>query len=610
MSEDNPINNVPPAQPGTVYQAPADQEVTPQARSQQYSNPFAGQPFLNQPVSGETVQGQGTTQLLTPTPGQPVTHVDAKSPKTRTTKRLIIVIVSLLVLILILSVAYIFAIYIPNRPQNVWRTSFTRSNKAITMITNSLSESASVEALKKSEVNAVLLATAGDVTYSGEVGIKYDATSATGDIKVAQKNVGQNEKVFTTKFVSQTKDAAQFPSIYLQFAGLRSVGLDDFLPELYKYESKWIVLDETYLKSIGLTPQATKEAQAKQVTSAEVSKLAGEVVRVTGDYIFTNNPQKAVIEQRRFVAKEKVDGKTAYHYIVAINKQHAKDYCTELANSVVQTEAYKKLIGETKTDQKESLSKSCHARVDEAIKDTDTFDMWVEAKYKLIYKFRFTDEKDSNKYIELGQNYNGGSTISFFVLNHNGTDKMDAKFAMEANLKTYISKAVLTVVSQGMSPYNAKLTLEAKPYTGDVKVDTPAGAVSINEVFQALNIDPKARTSLQQRNTVDNERAQDIRALHGQIEVYYATNGRYPTLSNLNDAKWLKANMPGLDSAALKDPESSSPLFVTTPTPQRYAYLVVTNDNETCDNIKKTCMSYTLTAIYSDGKTYVKQNLN
>src|SRR3982751_7135212 len=64
-------------------------------------------------------------------------------------------------------------------------------------------------------------------------------------------------------------------------------------------------------------------------------------------------------------------------------------------------------------------------------------------------------------------------------------------------------------------------------------------------------------TGIQQkaRNT---ERTTDIKALHGQVEAYYAQNGKYPTLANLNDSTWRTANMKGLDKEALKDPKNAA----------------------------------------------------
>ena len=49
----------------------------------------------------------------------------------------------------------------------------------------------------------------------------------------------------------------------------------------------------------------------------------------------------------------------------------------------------------------------------------------------------------------------------------------------------------------------------------------------------------------------DTERQTDIKAIHGQLEAYYAQNGHYPTLANVNDSTFRGANMKGLDADAL-----------------------------------------------------------
>ncbi len=612
-----PTTPTPTAAPIMPPTTPASPPVTPaipappatQAASQQYSNPFASQPFMNQPIPGQPVPTQPGVPPLTPTSDQPIEHVDpANQPNKKTTKRLIIVVIVLLSVLALAAIAYFFLIFIPNQPQNVWKTGLNRSGKVVDTISSKVGDKETLDALKKSEVNATVSATAGSLSYDGSVDVKYDAANATGDIKLSQKGDGEADKVFTAKFMSQLKGTAQLPSVYLQFSGLKSLGLDQFLPALTSYENKWISIDESYLKSMGLTPESVKESKDKQLTSKDVSDGVQAVVTTTSDYLLTANPKKAVFEQRKFVGKQKVDGKTAYHYIVGINKQHAKDYCAAIAGTLVQTEAYKKIVSSS-SDQKDSITKDCQKSVDE-IKDSDTFDMWIDAKYKLIYKLRFTDEKDKNSYTEIGQNYQGGSAFTIFVKDHNAADKTDVTFALEADLKAHHSKGAITAVSQGDTPYNIKITLEAKPYTGDIKADTPAGAISIEEVLKALGIDPLDLTTDGSRSANDVERMSDIKTLHSQAEAYYATTGRYPSLANLNDAKWLKANMSGLDVSALKDPENSSTAIVATPTAKSYAYQPKAKDGSTCDNVKKDCDSYVLTATLADGKTYAKENLN
>jgi type II secretion system protein G len=117
-------------------------------------------------------------------------------------------------------------------------------------------------------------------------------------------------------------------------------------------------------------------------------------------------------------------------------------------------------------------------------------------------------------------------------------------------------------------------------------------------------------TGIQQkaRNT---ERNTDIKALHGQVEAYYAQNGKYPTLANLNDAGWRGTNMKGLDAEALKDPKGSSQALVATAGANNYSYAVFAADGTTaCDNTTTDCATYTLTATLEGGTTFTKSNLN
>ena len=116
-------------------------------------------------------------------------------------------------------------------------------------------------------------------------------------------------------------------------------------------------------------------------------------------------------------------------------------------------------------------------------------------------------------------------------------------------------------------------------------------------------------TGIQQkaRNT---ERNTDIKALHGQIEAYYAQNGRYPTLANLNDSTWRTANVKGLDGEALKDPKGSASTLAAAAAANTYSYAVTASDATACDNSTKDCAQYTLTATLEGGGTFTKSNLN
>jgi type II secretory pathway pseudopilin PulG len=124
------------------------------------------------------------------------------------------------------------------------------------------------------------------------------------------------------------------------------------------------------------------------------------------------------------------------------------------------------------------------------------------------------------------------------------------------------------------------------------------------------NYDYSPPSSSSSTNAKDVERQTDIKSLYAQIEAYYAQNGKYPTLANLNDSTWLSTNMKGLDSGALRDPSGTSSKILAKPASGSYSYDVQASDGAACDNVSKDCTYYTLTAKLSSGISYSKYNLN
>jgi prepilin-type N-terminal cleavage/methylation domain-containing protein len=117
----------------------------------------------------------------------------------------------------------------------------------------------------------------------------------------------------------------------------------------------------------------------------------------------------------------------------------------------------------------------------------------------------------------------------------------------------------------------------------------------------------------------DTERETDIKALHGQLEAYYAQNGKYPTLANMNDnngaASWVGTNLKGLDREAFHDPKAANGAYtmVGAAAANAYAYAAAPAN---CDNTATNgdCLSYTLTATLegqiNGASTYAKTSLN
>lgn len=118
-------------------------------------------------------------------------------------------------------------------------------------------------------------------------------------------------------------------------------------------------------------------------------------------------------------------------------------------------------------------------------------------------------------------------------------------------------------------------------------------------------------TGIQQKAR-DTERTTDIKAIHGQVEAYYASKGYYPTRTNLNNSGWRTTNMKGLDQEALKDPKGSSYDTAATVSATQYRYDVLTTAGASCEGDETTCATYTLEADLegTNPATFSKSNLN
>lgn len=115
-----------------------------------------------------------------------------------------------------------------------------------------------------------------------------------------------------------------------------------------------------------------------------------------------------------------------------------------------------------------------------------------------------------------------------------------------------------------------------------------------------------------QQKARNTKRDTDINAIQGQVEAFFAQNGKYPTLNNVNDSTWRSTNMKGLDKEALKDPNNSKTdgtqyNLVPTTTADSYVYAVAPTD---CNNAGADCIGYTLTATLEGGGIYSKSALN
>ncbi|MFO0882086.1 MAG: type II secretion system protein [Candidatus Saccharimonadales bacterium] len=113
-----------------------------------------------------------------------------------------------------------------------------------------------------------------------------------------------------------------------------------------------------------------------------------------------------------------------------------------------------------------------------------------------------------------------------------------------------------------------------------------------------------------QQKARDTKRETDVKALASQLEVYYANNGSYPAIAQLQDNTWVQANLKGLDVAGLVAPNGSGTNTISaTASTTTYQYVATPSG---CTTANKDCTGFTITANReaSGASPIVKANLS
>ncbi len=119
-------------------------------------------------------------------------------------------------------------------------------------------------------------------------------------------------------------------------------------------------------------------------------------------------------------------------------------------------------------------------------------------------------------------------------------------------------------------------------------------------------------TGIQQKAR-DSQRQTDINAVDSHLEAFFAENGYYPTLKDLQTSSFLSASMKGLDPQALVSPKGASVLGTASSSSQEaYGYVAsgTSCDNTAASSSTNNCTAFTLTAQLEGSSTVYTKSSN
>lgn len=512
-----------------------------------------------------------------------------------------------------------------NNPSVIYSQSMKNTSKGYEKLVEYVDKEAA-KTYKGSEGSGSLSIKAAGFSTDGNLDFKADkdASQFTFDLGLGVTRLTSDARLF---YVGENS-----ADIYLKAGGIKGLGTLAGYPELdaqlAKLDDTWVVIDHTLLDSLSQAggSDSSSTNNMNLPTQEQLLDEAQAFGEVNKEYLFTGDKEKSVMTVTKNYGFETIQGRKTYHYQATLNKQNAKKYIDAQAKALKASKLQKWI----KSTDSEALADEFFTSLKESadtIKSTDTVDVWVDASQRIIYKVRFADKKKPlDNYLDVGLNYKGGDKYPFFLSGFSKTGDYESKFTLVMTLDTSNSNIDMKLDVQSGTGDEAT-TLGAKfaikPSNSDYKIEKPANAKQLAQVLSELGygdiltqIQSMSATSDDtvpggiQSRAADSKRQVDIKSIQVNIEAFYAQNGYYPSLAEINSTSWRKANMKGFDSNAMQDPDGSTQKLAISPAPKVYSYKVTTASGGSCEADSQKCAAFTLTATLSDGSKYTKVNLN
>ena len=530
-----PSINATPSAPAPVspYQAPTEQQNAQPPTTPLIHSPAPNGLYSTDPsqISNPTQPVQGGVVLAPQFTSGEISQSELPNktggPKPTVWKRKIFWILFLVISLLVGAAiaAYIFLWHIPNLPQNVWNTGLSRTGKQVDALITTISDPANIETLQKNEITVQGELKTGAETYTINVNSAYDPQNSNSTFK-ASGSGGEENFAITADIKTQLEANALFPNIYIRYSGVSSLGLDAFLPGVASLENTWIAIEDDVLAELLPTETASS---TENLTNDEVVNIIKDAQVVVNEYIFTEDPTKAVLMMKQFIKTEKSKGITANQYEATINKTNAKAFCEALVEKLGSNPTIKRLSGLNDADygaQAIKAKESC-TEIAADIDDTEVYNIWMDKKYKLFHKIRFIDDfaeqnafaqerkaqclenavdfpeltaqcsgfdewvESGTKYTELGQVYKGESTFVVFINSITDTNLANDSLAMNATVNAEsLTLAGDVAYTSKSNDQETTLTLQmaSAPFSGTIDAAKPEGAITLQQALERIGL--------------------------------------------------------------------------------------------------------------------------
>jgi len=442
--------------------------------------------------AGSTQPSESPAAVATssiPSASAPASKESPKKPH-----RLLVPILALSGLLVLVGAFLVYRQY-TSSPNYVWSHAFTNTAKGYDKATASLKDMTTKDYESASVSGDFSVKTGGAIisgTMSGDVGKK----SGEGSIDLTyESSLGGNEMKLKAGLDAKVIDSGgDYPDVYFRARDLDKIsgllqgfGINDAQASqlVAPFDNQWVVLTGDELKqyvdqsaaAVGSMWTIDAEDTESQLDAKSLITFVNSLSESVDGYLLSSNPDKAVVQQKEFVGKEKSGDNLLYHYKASINKTNLKAF-TQAARKTFADSDLAKQMGVT-ADQLPTIDE-INKELD-TIDDSYTFDVWIDKGKGLINKMSFTDPSDKSARFEVGLPVVDGDEIPLSFGYIDTSKNINVKATVALNTKSQSFKVSL---QGGDSESSVNVSIKITPETKQPKITAPEGAKGFESAVQ------------------------------------------------------------------------------------------------------------------------------
>jgi hypothetical protein len=478
-----------PAPEAAVPPAPAVEPVSSVPLAPAVEPASSAPPAPIAPVTGSAsaepqivIGGAEQPQMSAPVSSAPVGASGGK-------KKWLLPAVVVAALVVVLGGGYVFAFYLPNTPSSVYSSSLQNTGKAIDSLVD-YGNTVAAKNYKSYDVTGSLKVKSSGANVDGTLTGSFDETgnatmAATVDV------LGQDVNVNVRSIKASGNSS---PDLYLQVSGIKST-LDGLGASSFdSLDGQWIGIDhnliDTYAQGYSQNLQ-TLGTSTQAPTTAQVTDAIKKVQVVNKQYLFTTDSSKAVLTQQKYIGKETKNGRSVYHYKDGYNKDHLVDYLGAVKTALDSSSLNSWSKAESKQDLSQQLGLQNTIDSAKKLDGKYTFDLYADAKTKLVQSVQFADPTSPGTTFTVSQNYTGGDEYPFDLSINDKSDGQATTGDLKVILNKKTNKATLGITAAEADTslsFDATLT----PSDKTVTVTAPVGAQPIFNILEQLGLSTRA----------------------------------------------------------------------------------------------------------------------